>query len=121
MKNILMNSNYINFYSREQYLQGLNAPSLPLYLCDDGRGCRSGGAELVGLAGLRQGAERRPAQVEVHGLHQARAGGAQVGEHHRHRAAGARRVAGAFHLRRIYDPNGGGNVMSYYSFKRSIY
>ena len=54
----------------------------------------AGGAELVGLAGLRHGAERRAAQVEVHGLLQARAAGALVGEDHRHRAAGARREIG---------------------------
>jgi hypothetical protein len=61
----------------------------------------SGAAELVGLAGLRHGSERRAAQVEVHGLVQARAAGALVGEDHRHRAAGARRVAGAFHLHNL--------------------
>ena len=61
----------------------------------------SGAAELVGLAGLRHGSERRAAQVEVHGLGQARAGGALVCEDHRHRAAGARRVTGAFHLQNL--------------------
>jgi hypothetical protein len=65
----------------------------------------SGAAELVRLAVLRHGSERRAAQVEVHGLVQARAAGALVGEDHGHRAAGARRVPGAFHLR------GGGIIL----------
>jgi hypothetical protein len=58
------------------------------------------GAELVGLPGLRHGAERRPAQVEVHGFSEARARGTQVGEDHHHRGAGARHMACTFHLRK---------------------
>ena len=60
----------------------------------------SGAAELVGLAGLRHGSERRAAQVEVHGLGQARAAGALVGDDHGGRLPGACRVAVAFNLRR---------------------
>ena len=59
----------------------------------------TGGAQLVGLAGVRHGAERRPAQVEVDRLVRARAAGrALVGDHHGHRVAGASVIAGAFHL-----------------------
>ena len=36
----------------------------------------AGGAELVGLAWLRHAAERRPAEVEVDGLFEARPAGA---------------------------------------------
>jgi len=58
----------------------------------------TGGAQLVGLAGLRHGAERRPAQVEVDRLVQARAAGALVGDDDGHWVAGASLVARAFHL-----------------------
>lgn len=55
------------------------------------------GTQVVGLAGLRHGTERRPAQVEVR-LFQARAAGALIRDDDRHRAARARGVTSAFHL-----------------------
>jgi len=58
----------------------------------------AGAAQLVGLAGLGHGAERRPAQVEVDRLVQARAAGALVGDDDGHWVAGASLIAGAFHL-----------------------
>lgn len=61
----------------------------------------AGVAELIVLAGFCQGAERRPAQVEVDGLFEARAAGAQVGEDDGHRLAGARGVAAALHLQNL--------------------
>jgi hypothetical protein len=65
----------------------------------------AGAAQLVGLAGLRHGAERRPAQVEVDRLAQARAAGALVGDHDGHRGAGASVITGAFHLLVIRQMN----------------
>jgi NaMN:DMB phosphoribosyltransferase len=75
----------------------------------------AGAAELVGLAGLRHGAERRAAEVEVHGLLQARAVGAFVREDDDHRGAGARRVPGASHLRKIIAPTAAVSSLTEYN------
>ena len=83
----------------------MHAASLPCVLDLE----TSGRAELVGLAGLCHAAERRPAQVEVDGLTQARrASWALVGEHDGHRAGRARAVAAALHLQNLHHRNARG-------------
>jgi hypothetical protein len=57
----------------------------------------AGAAQLDGLAGLRHGTERRPAEVEVR-LVQARAAGALVRDHHSHGVTRAGSVTRALHL-----------------------
>jgi hypothetical protein len=71
----------------------------------------AGAAQLVGLAGLRHGAECRPAHVEVGRLAEARTARAFVSDDDGHGVAGARIVTGALNLhacvklRLIPNPN----------------
>ena len=58
----------------------------------------AGVAQLVGLAGVRHGAECRSAHVEVARLVEARTARAFIGDDDGHWVAGARAIAGAFDL-----------------------